>query len=58
MNSSEADVRAEGRREAAPAALITLLGYVALAGVSWAEGWNIVGLPWWVWLLWRSLFSC
>jgi len=51
MTGSEADVRAEGRREAAPAALITLLGYVALAGVSWAEGWDIVGLPWWVWLL-------
>jgi hypothetical protein len=51
MTGSEADVRAEGRREAAPAALITLFGYVALAGVSWAEGWDIVGLPWWVWLL-------
>ena len=48
---SEAAARAEGRREAAPAALITLLGYVALAGVSWAEGWDLVGLPWWVWLL-------
>jgi uncharacterized protein (DUF983 family) len=48
---SEAEARAEGRREAAPAALITLLGYVALAGVSWAEGWDLVRLPWWVWLL-------
>ena len=48
---SEAAARAEGRREAAPAALITLLVYVALAGVSWAEGWGLVGLPWWVWLL-------
>jgi hypothetical protein len=56
MTGSEADVRAEGRREAAPAALITLLGYVALAGVSWAEGWDIVGLPWWVWLLVALLF--
>jgi len=51
MTVSEADARAEGRREAAPAALITLLGYVALASVSWVEGWDLVGLPWWVWLL-------
>ena len=51
MSISEADARAEGRREAAPAALITLLGYVALAGVSWAEGCGLVGLPRWVWLL-------
>ena len=51
MTISEAEARAEGRREAAPAALITLLGYVALAGVSWIEGWDLVGLPWWVWLL-------
>ncbi len=48
---SEAAARAEGRREAAPAALITLLVYVALACVSWAEGWDLVGLRWWVWLL-------
>jgi hypothetical protein len=51
MPSADAQARAEGRREAAPAALITLLGYVALAGVSWAAGWDLVGLPWWVWLL-------
>ena len=47
MTISKADARAEGRREAAPAALVTLLGYVALAGVSWVEGWDLVGVPWW-----------
>ena len=51
MPSADALARAEGRREAAPAAFVTLLGYVALAGVSWAAGWDLVGLPWWVWLL-------
>jgi hypothetical protein len=51
MLISEAEVRAEARREAAPAALVTLLVFVALAVVSWAEGWELLGLPWWVWLL-------
>jgi hypothetical protein len=51
MLISEAEARAEGRREAAPAALVTLLVFVALAVVSWAEGWDLLGLPWWVWLL-------
>jgi hypothetical protein len=51
MLISEAEARAEARREAAPAALVTLLVFVALAVVSWAEGWDLLGLPWWVWLL-------
>ena len=51
MMSSEAEARTEARREAAPAALVTLLVFVALAVVSWAEGWDLLGLPWWVWLL-------
>ena len=48
---SEAEARAEGRREAAPAAFVALLVFIALAVVSWAQGWHLLGLPWWVWLL-------
>jgi hypothetical protein len=51
MSSSEADVRAEGRREAAPAAFVALTVIVALATVSWAQGWELLGLRWWIWLL-------
>jgi uncharacterized membrane protein len=28
-----------------------LLVIVALALVSWARGWQLLGLPWWIWLL-------
>ena len=48
---NDADARAEGRREATPAALVVLLVYVLLAVVSWMKGWEIVGLPWWFWLV-------
>ena len=48
---SEAETRAEGRREAAPAAFALLLVYVTLAFVSRAAGWDLLGLPWWIWLL-------
>jgi hypothetical protein len=51
MSISEADARAEGRREAAPAALVALLVFVLLAVVSRAEKWELLGLPWWTWLL-------
>jgi hypothetical protein len=51
MSMSDADARAEGRREAAPAALAALVVLVALALVSWVKGWELVGLPWWIWLL-------
>ncbi len=51
MAETEADARAEGRREAAPAAFFALLVLVLLAFVSWAEGWELLGLPWWIWLL-------
>jgi hypothetical protein len=47
----EAEARAEGRQEAAPAALVALLVFVVLALVSWAEGWDLLGLPWWIWLV-------
>ena len=48
---SEAEARAEGRREAAPAALLALLVFVVLAVVSRAKEWELLGLPWWIWLL-------
>lgn len=51
MSISEADARAEGRREAAPAAVVALLVFVLLAVVSRAEKWELLGLPWWTWLL-------
>jgi hypothetical protein len=48
---SEAEARAEGRREAAPAAVVALLVLGILALVSWSQGWELLGLPWWIWLL-------
>ena len=43
--------RARARREAAPAAVVVLLLFVGLAGVSRAKEWELGGLPWWIWLL-------
>jgi hypothetical protein len=51
MAMSEVEARAEARREAAPAALFMLLVFVLLGVVSWVEGWQLLGLPWWIWLL-------
>jgi hypothetical protein len=51
MSMDEARARAEGRREAAPAAVVALLVFVALALVSWAKDWDLIGLPWWIWLV-------
>ncbi len=48
---TDAEARAEGRREAAPAALAVLVVLVALALVSRAQEWELVGLPWWIWLV-------
>ena len=48
---SEAQARAQGRREAAPAAFLALLVLVLLAVVSRIEGWELLGLPWWTWLV-------
>jgi hypothetical protein len=47
----EAEARAESRREAAPAAAVVLLVIIVLAVVSWAKGWELLGLSWWIWLL-------
>jgi len=49
--SNEAEARAQARREAAPAAFAILLVFVALALMSQAQGWELLGLPSWVWLL-------
>jgi hypothetical protein len=51
MSTDEAEARAEGRREAAPAALVALLVFVVLAVVSWTQGWELLELPWWIWLV-------
>jgi hypothetical protein len=50
-STSESAARYEARREAAPAALIGSLVLVALALVSLAEGWELVGFTWWSWLV-------
>jgi hypothetical protein len=48
---TERKPRAEARREAAPAAVVTLAVLVGLAVVSWMREWELVGVPWWIWLL-------
>jgi hypothetical protein len=48
---TERKSRAEARREAAPAAVVALAVLVGLALVSWLRDWELVGLPWWIWLL-------
>lgn len=51
MPIGEAEARAQSRREAAPAALVALLVFVVLAVVSRLQDWNLIGLPWWIWLV-------
>jgi hypothetical protein len=51
MSTNEAAIRAQGRREAAPAAAVVLVVLATLAGVSMDQGWELVGLPWWIWLV-------
>lgn len=51
MSASEAVLRAQGRREAAPAAIAVLIVLVALAIVSRSQAWELLGLPWWIWLV-------
>lgn len=51
MPSGEHVERYEARREAAPAAAIAVGALVALALLSWKEDWELVGLPWWSWLV-------
>jgi uncharacterized membrane protein len=51
MSTSEAVLRAQSRREAAPAAAAVLIVLVTLAIVSKSQGWELLGLPWWTWLI-------
>jgi hypothetical protein len=51
MSASDAVLRAQGRREAAPAALAVLIILIAFALVSRSQGWELLGLPWWIWLV-------
>jgi hypothetical protein len=50
MTTSDAAVRTQGRREAAPAAATVLVVLAGLAFVSESQGWELLGLPWWIWL--------
>src|SRR5262245_37199670 len=43
--------RAEVRREAAPAAVLLFVVFLALALLSRWEGWALLGFPWWAWLI-------
>jgi hypothetical protein len=49
--NGEKEARAQARREAAPVAVILFGTFVLLAGVSWSQGWQLLGLHWWVWLI-------
>jgi hypothetical protein len=51
MATGEVEPRGEARREAAPAAFGALGVLVALGLVSWAREWELLGLPWWIWLV-------
>lgn len=48
---SQEKAGSEGRREAAPAAFAVLVVFVLLGVVSRAREWELLGLPWWMWLL-------
>jgi hypothetical protein len=51
MSTSEALVRAQERREAAPASAAVLVVLVTLAFVSTSQSWDLLGLPSWIWLV-------
>jgi hypothetical protein len=48
---SEREARYEARREAASVAVCSSAALILLAVVSWREGWTVVSLPWWTWLV-------
>lgn len=50
MQMSEIEARHEARREAASVALCSSAALTLLALVSWHQGWELVELPWWIWL--------
>jgi hypothetical protein len=45
------DERTQARREGAPVAALVLVVLVVLALVSRSQSWQLVGLPWWIWLV-------
>jgi hypothetical protein len=47
----DVEARAQSRREAAPLALLVLLGFLALSVVSRIESWQLLNLKWWIWLV-------
>ena len=49
--AGEVEARYEARREAAPAVLIAILALGLIAAASRREGWQLVGVGWWVWLV-------
>jgi hypothetical protein len=51
VQASESEARYEARREAASAVVIAVAFLAALALVSWKEGWVLLELPWWSWLV-------
>jgi uncharacterized membrane protein len=48
---AEREARYEARREAASVAICSSVALTVLALVSWREGWQVVGFPWWTWLV-------
>ena len=51
MNATDHEERYEARREGASAAILLVALLVLLALVSWREGWVLLQLPWWSWLV-------
>jgi hypothetical protein len=51
VRASEHEARYEVRREAASAAVIVVGLLGALALISWREDWELLGFPWWSWLV-------
>jgi len=48
---TEIEARYEARREAASVAICSSVALTLLAVVSRNEGWQLVELPWWIWLV-------
>jgi hypothetical protein len=51
VHASENEARYEARREAASVVVIAVALLLMLALVSWREEWELLGLPWWSWLV-------
>ena len=48
---SDHGARYEARREAAPVAVLAAVVLLALAAVSWREGWELHFVGWWAWVV-------